>query len=119
METIERKTHTIDAEGQALGRLATKIAMILRGKVKVTFDPAKDEGDFVEITNCDKIVLTGKKMEQKVYHHHTTHPGGLRTKKVKDIFNKDSGEVLKRAVWGMLPKNKLRDRMIKRLKIVK
>ena len=119
METTERKTHTIDAEGQALGRLATKIAMILRGKTKSTFDPAKDEGDFVEVTNCDKVKLTGKKMEQKVYQHHTTHPGGLRTKKVKDVFNKDSGEVLKRAVWGMLPKNKLRDRMIKRLKIVK
>ena len=116
MEKIERKTHQIDAEGQALGRLATKIAMILRGKNKVSFDPAIDGGDFVEVANCSKIKFTGKKLEQKEYTWHTTHPGGLRTKKVRDVFAKDPGEVLKTAVWGMLPKNKLRDQMIKRMK---
>jgi len=117
MEKIERKIHQIDAEGQALGRLATKIAMILRGKNKASFDPAIDVGDFVEVTNCSKVKFTGKKLEQKEYAWHTTHPGGLRTKKVKDVFAKEPGEVLKTAVWGMLPKNKLRDQMIKRMKI--
>jgi large subunit ribosomal protein L13 len=118
-ETIVRKTHSIDATSRPLGRLASEIAIILRGKDKASFDPSKDEGDFVEITDCDKIKFTGKKLEQKVYYHHSNYPGGLKTKKVKDVFAKDPGEVLKKAVWGMLPKNKLRDRMIKRLKIVK
>ncbi len=119
MNKIERKIKTIDAEGQALGRLAGQVALILRGKDKVTFDPSKDEGDFVEVSNCHKIKFTGKKLDQKVYYHHSNHPGGLKTRKVKDVFNLDPGEVLKKAVWGMLPKNKLRDQMIKRLKIVK
>jgi large subunit ribosomal protein L13 len=112
---IERKTKNIDATGRPLGRLASEIAMILRGKNKATFDPAKDEGDFVEVTNCSKIKFTGKKLEQKEYKWHTTHPGGLKTKKVKDVFSKNPGEVLRHAVFGMLPKNKLRDQMIKRL----
>lgn len=116
MENIERKTHQIDATGKPLGRLATEIAMILRGKNKPSFDPAIDAGDHVEVANCDKIKFTGKKLEQKEYIWHTNHPGGLRRKKVKDVFAVNPGEVLKEAVWGMLPKNKLRDRMIKRLK---
>lgn len=119
MEKIERKIQTIDATGKSLGRLATEIAVILRGKNKATFDPARDEGNFVEVANCDKIKFTGKKLDQKEYKWHTTHPGGLKTKRVKDVFNKNPGEVLKRAVWGMLPKNKLRHQMIKRLKINK
>ena len=117
METVERKKHVIDAAGRPLGRLATEVAMILRGKNKPTFDPAKDEGDFVEVINASKIKFTGKKLDQKEYIWHTTHPGGLKTKKVKDVFATKPEEVLKRAVWGMLPKNKLRDRMIKRLEV--
>lgn len=116
MENIERKTHQIDATGKPLGRLATEIAMILRGKNKPSFDPAVDAGDYVEVANCDKIKFTGKKLEQKEYIWHTNHPGGLKRKKVRDVFTVNPGEVLKEAVWGMLPKNKLRDRMIKRLK---
>lgn len=119
MEKVDRKIHQIDATGVPLGRLATKIATLLRGKNKVTFDPAKDEGDFVEVSNCQAIKFTGKKLEQKEYKWHTTHPGGLRSKLVRDVFAKNPGEVLNVAVMGMLPKNKLRDRMIKRLKIVK
>jgi len=115
MDKIERKTVKIDATGKPLGRLASAIALILRGKNKATFDPAKDEGDFVEVANCDKIRFTGKKLDQKVYKWHTTHPGGLKTKKVKDVFNNNPGEVLRHAVMGMLPKNKLQARMIKRL----
>jgi len=119
MENTERKIHNIDATDKPLGRLATQIALILRGKDKVTFDPAKDEGDYIEVVNCGKVKFTGKKLDQKVYYHHTNHPGGLRITKAKDVFKKDPADVLKRAVWGMLPKNKLRDQMIKRLKIVK
>lgn len=116
MEKIERKTHQIDAAGKPLGRLAAQIAMILRGKNKASFTPHIDGGDFVEVANCDKIKFTGKKLEQKEYIWHTNHPGGLKTKKVSDVFAKDPGQVLKNAVMGMLPKNKLRDQMIKRLK---
>lgn len=119
METIDRKIHQIDATGIPLGRLATKIATLLRGKNKATFDPARDEGDIVEVSNCQAIKFTGKKLEQKEYIWHSTHPGGLKKKFAKDVFAKNPGEVLRVAVMGMLPKNKLRDRMIKRLKIVK
>jgi large subunit ribosomal protein L13 len=116
MENIERKTHQIDATDRPLGRLASEIATILRGKNKPSFDPAIDAGDYVEIVNCSKIKFTGKKLEQKEYIWHTNHPGGLRRKKVKDVFVVNPGEVLREAVMGMLPKNKLRDKMIKRLK---
>ncbi|MFA5047556.1 MAG: 50S ribosomal protein L13 [Patescibacteria group bacterium] len=118
MEKIDRKTHSIDATDLVLGRLATKIAIILRGKNKATFRPNVDGGDIVEVTNCSKIKFTGKKLEQKEYIWHTTHPGGLKRKKVKDVFSTKPGEVLRVAVMGMLPKNKLRDQMIKRLKII-
>lgn len=116
MNKVERKTHQIDATDRPLGRLATEIALILRGKNKVTFQPHLDEGDFVEVINCAKIKFTGKKLYQKEYIWHSNHPGGLKTKKVRDVFSADPGEVLKRAVDGMLPKNKLRDPMMKRLK---
>jgi len=119
METIERKNHQIDATGIALGRLATQIAGLLMGKNKATFDRSRDEGDYVEVINGSQIKFTGKKLDQKKYIWHTTHPGGLRTKKVGQVFATNPGEVLRHAVWGMLPKNKLRDRMIKRLKVSK
>ncbi|MFA6228143.1 MAG: 50S ribosomal protein L13 [Patescibacteria group bacterium] len=116
MKEIERKTHQLDATGQPVGRLATRIAIILRGKNKATFTPNIDAGDFVEVANCSKLKLTGKKLEQKEYKWHTTHPGGLKIKKTSVVMKDNAGEVLRRAVWGMLPKNKLRDQMIKRLK---
>ena len=115
--TIERKYHKLDATGQAPGRLAAQISMILRGKNKPTFTPHIDAGDFVEVTNADKLKFTGLKLVQKDYYHHTMYPGGLKTIAMKHVFDKDPGEVIRRAVYGMLPKNKLRDGMMKRLTI--
>ncbi|MFC1663831.1 50S ribosomal protein L13 [Patescibacteria group bacterium] len=113
----ERKTHTIDATGKVLGRLATEIATLLRGKHKTDFVPYKDMGDFIIVKNIKEIKITGKKMEKKKYYHHSGFLGGLKEIPFKKIFVRDPGEVLRRAVFGMLPKNKLRAEQIKRLKI--
>lgn len=113
---MERNTHTIDATNKVLGRLATEIAVLLRGKNKPDFAPNKDIGDFVIIKNVDKIKLTGKKLEKKVYYHHTGYLSGLKKTSLKRLFEKEPGQVLKKAVFGMLPKNKLRAKQIKRLK---
>lgn len=115
---MERQTHTIDASGKALGRLATGIAVLLRGKHKPDFAPYKDIGDFVNVKNIAELKLTGKKLEKKVYYRHSGYPGGLKEIPLRKLFSKEPGEVLRKAVWGMLPKNKLRARQIKRLKIV-
>lgn len=112
---IKRETHNIDAAGQVLGRLATQIAILLRGKDKPDFQPHVDGGNNVIITNAEQIKITGKKLEQKTYYRHSGYPGGLKEKKMDEIFSKNPAEVLKRAVWNMLPKNKLRSKMIKRL----
>ena len=114
---MERKTHIIDATDKVLGRLATEIAILLRGKYKPNFVPYKDIGDFVVVKNVNKIRLTGKKLEQKIYYHHTGYLGGLKETPLKKLFERNPGEILKKAVFGMLPKNKLRVRQIKRLKI--
>lgn len=119
MEKMIRKTQQIDATDQVLGRLATQVALILRGKDKPTFQPHIDSGDFVEIINADKIKFTGKKLAQKEFISHSNYPGGLKRAKVRDVFKSNPGEVLRKAVIGMLPKNKLRDLMIKRLIIKK
>jgi len=113
---MERKTHTIDATNKVLGRLATEIAVLLRGKNKPDFAPYKDRGDFIVVKNIDKIKVTGKKLEQKIYYRHTGYLGGLKKTPLKKLFKKDPAEVLKKAVFGMLPKNKLRAKQIKRLK---
>lgn len=113
---MERKTHTIDATGKVLGRLASQIAVLLRGKHKPDFLLNKDTGDFVVIKNADKIKLTGKKTEKKVYYHHTGYLGGLKKIPLKKIYEKDPGEIMRKAVFGMLPKNRLRQAQIKRLK---
>jgi large subunit ribosomal protein L13 len=113
---MERETHTIDAENKILGRLATEIAVLLRGKEKPSYFPYKDEGGLVVIKNIKKIKVTGKKYEDKMYYHYSGFPGGLKGISYKQLFERDPGEVLKRAVYGMLPKNKLRDIQIKRLK---
>lgn len=116
---IKRGNIIIDAEGQVLGKLAVQIADLLRGKAKPTFLPNKDAGDFVTIKNVGKMKITGKKMEQKMYYHHTGYLGGLKTTPLKKLFTEDPGEVLKIAVSGMLPKNKLRARFLKRIKFEK
>ncbi len=114
---MDRKTHKIDAEGMVLGRLATKVADLLRGKGKPDYSPHKDTGDFVIIDNLDKIKTTGKKEEQKIYYRHTGYMGGLKKEVYSKLKNRRPGENFKRAVWGMLPKNKLRPEIIKRLKM--
>jgi len=114
---MERNTHIIDAKNRPLGRLATEIAILLRGKHKTNFAPYKDIGDFVVIENIKNIKITGKKFQQKIYYRHSGYPGGLKEEPFEKIFNKRPGEVLRRAVLGMLPKNKLRAQMIKRLNV--
>jgi len=114
---MERKNHTIDAADKVLGRLATQIALLLRGKNKPSFQPYLDEGDSVVVKNAAKIKVTGKKADQKKYYRHSGYMGGLKETPFKKIFEKDPAWVLRKAVYGMLPKNKLRDKMIKRLKI--
>lgn len=115
MIEIKRKIHKIDATDRAPGRLASEIAVILQGKNKPSYLPNIDVGDIVEVSNCDKMKFTGKKLEQKKYVWHTTYRGGLKSKKMKDVFAKNPGEVLKKSVTGMLPKNKLQKNRIKRL----
>ncbi|MCX7779135.1 MAG: 50S ribosomal protein L13 [Patescibacteria group bacterium] len=112
------KIYTIDAANKPLGRLASQIATLLIGKHKTGFVPYKDLGDIVLVKNIEKIKFTGKKLEQKKYYHHTGYPGGLKTKKLKELFEKNPKEVLIRAVSRMLPKNKLRKFRIKRLKFI-
>lgn len=112
---IDRKIRKFDATDEAIGRLATQIAFTLRGKDKPEFEPHIDSGDIVHVFNIDKAKFTGKKMEQKEYYHYSGYPGGLKTKTMKEIFAKDPGEILKRAVREMLPANRLRNNMLKRL----
>lgn len=115
---MERKTHTIDATDRPLGRLACEITLLLRGKNKPDFAPYKDGGDFVIVENVEKMKITGRKFKQKLYRHHTGYPGGFReTTMEKLVEKKGFGWILKKAVFGMLPKNKLRAKMMKRLKI--
>jgi len=117
---MKRETHTIDATGRPLGRLAVEVATLLNGKHKPTFVPYKDEGDFVVVKNIDKMKITGKKFKQKLYSHHTGYPGGFRQATMEEVVaKKGMSEILKRAVFGMLPKNKLRAGRMKRLKTSK
>jgi len=112
---MERKIHKIDANGKAVGRIASEIALLLRGKNKPEYEPHLDMGDAVEVTNIEKIRITGRKLEDKEYHNHSGYPGGLRTRKMKDLMTKNPKEVLEKAVYNMLPANKLRANMKKRL----
>ena len=113
---MERKIHTIDASGRVLGRLAVEVAILLRGKHRPDFAPNKDMGDIVIVKNVAKLKVTGKKMDQKKYFRHSGYLGSLKETPLKTLFKKDPVQVLKKAVFGMLPKNKLRARMIKRLR---
>ncbi|MTI48302.1 50S ribosomal protein L13 [Sporosalibacterium faouarense] len=114
---IERKWYIIDAEGKKLGRLASEIAKILRGKNKPTYTPHVDTGDHVIIINAEKIELTGKKLEQKTYKYHTGHPGGLREISYKELMANNPEKAIRLAIKGMLPKNSLGRNMIKKLKV--
>ncbi len=113
---MENKTYTIDATGKVLGRLAAEIATMLRGKNRTDFAPNKNFDDVVLVKNAGKIKFTGKKFAKKVYYHHTGYIGNLKKVKLKDLFLQSPKKVLQTAVYGMLPKNKLRDKQIKRLK---
>lgn len=119
MATITRKTYSVDASGKILGRLATDIAMHLMGKTNANFQSNVDAGDEVIVTNCEKILVTGKKYEEKEYHHHSGYPGGLKTKTMRQMWEKDPREVLRAAVSRMLPKNKHRTARMLRLTISK
>jgi len=112
-----RKWYVVDAEGQTVGRLATEVARVLTGKNNPRYTPFLDMGDHVIVINARKAVFKGSKAEQKVYHHHTLYPGGLRTISVKDQFAKHPERVIELAVKGMLPKNKLGKAMAKKLKV--
>ena len=113
----ERKWYIIDAKEQTLGRLTTKIAVILKGKNKASFAPHLDNGDYVIVTNCDKFSVTGKKLSDKIYYSHTGYLGGLKEISLENLLEKKPLRALELAVYGMLPKNKLRKDMLSRLKL--
>ena len=117
LKDIERKWHLVDLKDKILGRKATKIAALLRGKNKPYFTPSLDCGDHVVVINARKVRLTGKKEDQKVYRRYSGYPGGLREISYRRMLEKRPNEVIRHAVRGMLPKNKLRSKMIKRLYI--
>lgn len=114
---IQREWLLVDANGQNLGRLASRIAEILMGKHKPTFTPGLDTGDFVVVVNAKHITVTGKKLDEKIYYRYTGYPGGIREIKLRDLLAKHPDRVIQKAVWGMLPHNKLGRRMLKKLKI--
>lgn len=114
---IKRSWHLFDASSKPLGRLSTEIALALMGKNKPYFTPALDCGDYVVVTNAAKINITGRKREQKKYYRHSGYPGGFRETSFEEQMEKDPGKIIIHAVSGMLPKNKLKDDRIKRLKI--
>jgi large subunit ribosomal protein L13 len=114
---IERKWYLVDAEGQPMGRLASRLATILRGKHKPVYTPNIDTGDFVVVVNVEKMILTGDKENKKRYYHHSGYPGGLKETRYKDLFEKRPEQVLLRAVRGMLPKNRLGRSMLKKLHV--
>ena len=114
---VAREWYVVDAEGKTLGRLATKIADTLRGKNKPAYTPHIDTGDFVIVVNAEKIAVTGQKLDQKMYHRHSGYPGGLRSRTLREQLERRPEEVLRRAVRGMLPKNKLASAQITKLKV--
>ena len=114
---VERRWYVVDAEGQTLGRLATHIADTLRGKRKPEYTPHVDTGDFVVVVNADKIAVTGKKMDEKVYYRHSGYPGGLRARPLSDELHRRPTEVIRKAVKGMLPRNRLARQQLTKLKV--
>lgn len=116
-EINQREWWLVDAQGETLGRLSAQVAAILRGKHKPGFAPNQDMGDFVVIINCDKVHVTGRRMEQKIYYRHSGYIGGMRATRLKDRMKNQSERVVFDAVKGMLPKNKLGRQMIKKLRV--
>ena len=116
-DEIERKWYIVDATGQTLGRLATQIASVLRGKTKPQYTPHEDVGDFVVVVNAEKIQVTGRKLDQKVYYRHTGYPGGIRGVTLRRQLEKHPERVIEHAVKGMLPRGPLGRRMFKKLKV--
>jgi large subunit ribosomal protein L13 len=116
-EEISHEWVLVDANGQNLGRLASEITRILLGKHKPTFTPGVDTGDFVVVINCERILVTGNKLEEKMYYRHSLYPGGLKEITLRDQLLKNPDRVIRSAVWGMLPKNKLSRKLIRKLKI--
>ncbi|NTW70312.1 MAG: 50S ribosomal protein L13 [Chlorobiaceae bacterium] len=114
---VDRKWYIIDAEGQVLGRMASEIAKVLRGKHKAQFTPHIDTGDFIVVTNAAKVALTGKKEDQKSYFSHSQYPGGVKIDHVKDVLKKKPEKVIEHAVWGMLPHNNLGRQLFRKLKV--
>ena len=114
---IQQRWYVVDAEGQTLGRLATRIANALRGKGKPEYTPHIDSGDFVVVVNAEKIAVTGKKLDEKLYYRHSGYPGGLRSRTLREQLDRRPTEVLRAAVKGMLPRNRLARRQITKLKI--
>lgn len=114
---IKRQTHTIDASDKVLGRLSVEAAKFLMGKYKSEFVPYLDMGDFVEVSNFSKIKVTGKKLKQKEYKRHSGYPGGLKSESLEKLLQRNPKKVLEHAVSGMLPKNRLGQKMIRRLKV--
>lgn len=112
---ISRQQHTIDASGEGIGRLATRVAVLLQGKHKPTYEPHIDAGDFVEVVNLQDLKISQKKADEKIYRKHTMHPGGLKSTLLKHLFAEHPEKVLEHAVAHMLPKNKLRTDRMKRL----
>ncbi len=114
---VKETWHLVNAEGKTLGRLAARVAGVLRGKHRPTFTPNVDMGDHVVIVNAEKIHLTGNKMEDKLYRHHSGYPGGLKTTTAQHLFKKDPTQLLVKAIEGMLPKNPLGNHMAKKLRV--
>lgn len=116
---VARKWHVVDAEGIVVGRLASRVASILRGKTKSVYTPHVDTGDFVIVLNAEKVRFTGNKLDQKKYYHHSCYPGGLKMKTAKDIMNETPERIIMSAVRGMLPKNALGKQQLRKLKVYK
>jgi len=114
---IKRTWHLLDADNQVLGRFASKIALLLQGKNKPYFTNHLDCGDYIVVINSDKVVVTGRKAKNKIYYHHSNYPSGLKSISFEAQLKKDSTKIITRAVTNMLPKNKLRDLRLKRLKV--
>ncbi len=116
-EDIKRDWFLVDVDGKVLGRVATHIANVLRGKNKPLFSPHVDSGDFVIVVNAEKVVLTGNKLSDKIYYSHSGYPGGIKSISAGKLMEKKAEDIIRKAVKGMLPKNKLASHMLKKLKI--
>lgn len=116
-EEVKRDWYIVDAEGKTLGRMASRVASILRGKHKPIFTPHVDTGDFVIVVNAGKVRVTGKKEEDKMYYYHTGYPEGLKSKTLGKFLKEKPEKLVRQSIWGMLPKNKLGRAMLKKLKV--